>query len=300
MCIRDSRENNEWPKGSPERTYYTLEDEIQNICLTYDLKCTERCKADTDWPRTTYAIYAAFITEPYLFSEAEDDEDDEPAAKEKLRRLKNKIGRSGYPELRLNAALTDDQIKRLFEYAGTETGPLMLEAFRENMAGGLTRANKIKWFWCVNVLSFVIFHESQKEREAAEAAATVPPGPATAPDNASPSPAKRTKNDPPPPPALQQPSTPRLPAWGGRGASRGGLLVGLSRVTASVVRRYEVGGGGRCSAGPGNRSGIGGPRDYRTALDALGRGPAPRRGPGLHPSRLSGQGTGRRRPPGSR
>jgi len=62
----------------------------------------------------------------------------------------------------------------------------------------------------------------------AEAAATVPPGPATAPDNASPSPAKRTKNDPPPPPALQQPSTPRLPAWGGRGASRGGLLVGLS------------------------------------------------------------------------
>ena len=78
------------------------------------------------------------------------------------------------------------------------------------------------------------------------------------------------------------------------------LLVGLSLVTASVVRRYEVGGGGRFSSGPGNRSGIGGPRDYRTALDALGRGPAPRRGPGLHPSRLSGQGTGRRRPTGTR
>jgi hypothetical protein len=169
---QENRENNEWPKGSPERTYYTLEDAIQNICLTYDLKCPERCKADPDWPRTTYAIYAAFITEPSLFSEAEDDEDDEPAAQEKLRRLKNKLGRSGYPEFRLNAALTDDQIKRLFEYAGTETGPLMLEAFRENMAGGLTRANKIKWFWFVNVLSFVIFHESQKEREAAEAAAT--------------------------------------------------------------------------------------------------------------------------------
>jgi hypothetical protein len=64
------------------------------------------------------------------------------------------------------------------------------------------------------------------------------------------------------------------------------VLVGIALVTASVVRRYEVGGGG---------TGFGGPRDYRTALDALGRGPAPRRGPGLHPSRLGSTGSGRRR-----
>ena len=70
------------------------------------------------------------------------------------------------------------------------------------------------------------------------------------------------------------------------------LLVGLALVTASVVRRYEVGSGSR--SGPG-RGGYGGPRDYRSALDALGRGPAPRRGPGLHPSRLDGPSTGRRR-----
>lgn len=74
------------------------------------------------------------------------------------------------------------------------------------------------------------------------------------------------------------------------------LLVGLVLVTASVVRRYEVGRGpGRRRGGPG-RSPYGGTRDYRTALDALGRGPAPRKGPGLHPSRLGPQGSGRRRP----
>ncbi len=69
------------------------------------------------------------------------------------------------------------------------------------------------------------------------------------------------------------------------------LLVGLALVTASVLRRYEVGAGG------GGRPGVGrgGPRDYRSALDALGRGPAPRRGPGLHPSRLDGPYTGRKR-----
>jgi hypothetical protein len=59
------------------------------------------------------------------------------------------------------------------------------------------------------------------------------------------------------------------------------LLVGLALVTASVARRYEVGGGRRTRGGR-----RGGPNDYRVALDALGRGPAPRRGPGLHPSRL--------------
>ncbi|MDQ2678095.1 MAG: DUF5317 domain-containing protein [Actinomycetota bacterium] len=66
------------------------------------------------------------------------------------------------------------------------------------------------------------------------------------------------------------------------------VLVGIALVTASVTRRYEVGGGRR----PRRRSG---PNDYRNALDALGRGPAPRRGPGLHPSRMKG--TTRRRPP---
>jgi len=73
-------------------------------------------------------------------------------------------------------------------------------------------------------------------------------------------------------------------------------LVGVALVTASVVRRYEVRGG----RAPTRRAGIGGPRDYRTALDALGRGPAPRRGPGLHPSRLEerrrARGAQRRRP----
>ncbi len=65
------------------------------------------------------------------------------------------------------------------------------------------------------------------------------------------------------------------------------VLVGLALVVASVLRRYEVGrpsGPGRGSSG-----------DYRSALDALGRGPAPRKGPGLHPSRLPGSGGTRRR-----
>lgn len=78
------------------------------------------------------------------------------------------------------------------------------------------------------------------------------------------------------------------------------VYIGLALVVASVVRRYEVGGGfGSMSSGPGYRSragiGYGGPRDYRDALDALGRGPAPRRGPGLHPSRLDSRSGGRRR-----
>ena len=65
------------------------------------------------------------------------------------------------------------------------------------------------------------------------------------------------------------------------------LLVGIVLVTASVTRRYEVGGpGAGFRGGSGDRRGARGPRDYASALDALGRGPAPRRGPGLHPSRL--------------
>ena len=63
------------------------------------------------------------------------------------------------------------------------------------------------------------------------------------------------------------------------------VLVGMALVAASVVRRYEVGAPRRGST-----------RAYRNALDALGRGPAPRRGPGLHPSRLPA--AGRRRRPG--
>ncbi len=65
------------------------------------------------------------------------------------------------------------------------------------------------------------------------------------------------------------------------------VLVGLALVVASVLRRYEV---GRPVGGGGRGQG-----DYRSALDALGRGPAPRRGPGLHPSRMSGSDRRRRR-----
>lgn len=65
------------------------------------------------------------------------------------------------------------------------------------------------------------------------------------------------------------------------------LLVGIALVTASVARQYEVGGAGRAFRNGARGSGGGrGQRDYASALDALGRGPAPRRGPGLHPSRL--------------
>jgi hypothetical protein len=73
------------------------------------------------------------------------------------------------------------------------------------------------------------------------------------------------------------------------------VLVGLTLVTASVARRYQVGGGSSGFGGSSRFSGRGGPSDYRSALDALGRGPAPRRGPGLHPSRLPKQGSGTRR-----
>lgn len=61
------------------------------------------------------------------------------------------------------------------------------------------------------------------------------------------------------------------------------LLVGTALVTASVLRQHSVGGG------PSPYVNLRGPAGYRNALDALGRGPAPRRGPGLHPSRLNGR-----------
>lgn len=65
-------------------------------------------------------------------------------------------------------------------------------------------------------------------------------------------------------------------------------LAGLALVTASVMRRYEVRRGSR-------HSGRGQPRrrSYGDGLSALDRGPAPRRGPGLHPSRLGNRGPGR-------
>ena len=75
------------------------------------------------------------------------------------------------------------------------------------------------------------------------------------------------------------------------------VLVGITLVTASVSRRYQVGGGYSSFGGNGRFNGRGGPSDYRSALDALGRGPAPRRGPGLHPSRLPKRSSARRRPP---
>jgi hypothetical protein len=73
------------------------------------------------------------------------------------------------------------------------------------------------------------------------------------------------------------------------------VLVGIALVTASVARRFQVGGGYSGFGGNGRFNGRGGPSDYRSALDALGRGPAPRRGPGLHPSRLPKQGSGAKR-----
>ncbi len=51
-------------------------------------------------------------------------------------------------------------------------------------------------------------------------------------------------------------------------------LVGLALVVSSVLRRYRV----RGSLTPGS---------YNRGLSALNRGPAPRKGPGLHPSRLN-------------
>lgn len=75
------------------------------------------------------------------------------------------------------------------------------------------------------------------------------------------------------------------------------VLAGVVLVTASVARRYQVGGGSSHSYESRNGLrlvGRSGPTDYRSALDALGRGPAPRRGPGLHPSRLP-DGADRRR-----
>lgn len=75
-------------------------------------------------------------------------------------------------------------------------------------------------------------------------------------------------------------------------------LFGIALVTASICRQFEVPGGR--SRGPGGGRPIrSGPSDYRSALDALGRGPAPRRGPGLHPSRLPGDRGGVKRRPGS-
>lgn len=64
------------------------------------------------------------------------------------------------------------------------------------------------------------------------------------------------------------------------------LLVGVTLVVASGLRRYEVVGASPFGPIGGGRGAV--PRDYRDALDALGRGPAPRRGPGLHPSRMGG------------
>ncbi|MGI9577923.1 MAG: DUF5317 family protein [Microthrixaceae bacterium] len=58
-------------------------------------------------------------------------------------------------------------------------------------------------------------------------------------------------------------------------------LSGLALVTASVMRRYQA------------RAPKGG--SYSASLSALGRGPAPRRGPGLHPSRLGARDSGRPR-----
>ena len=141
---------------------------IKQVCLTFDLKWPERCMDDLEWPQTAYTDYAASIKEPGLFPISPTE--DPPEAAGNMRRLQSKLERAGFPEFRLNAALTEAQKKRLFEYAEAETGPFIFEAFIEIMAGGLTPANLKTWFWFVNVLSFVVFHENQNERESAEAA----------------------------------------------------------------------------------------------------------------------------------
>lgn len=63
------------------------------------------------------------------------------------------------------------------------------------------------------------------------------------------------------------------------------ILVGTTLVTASVLRGVLVGQRHRPTRGS---------LGYSESLSALGRGPAPRRGPGLHPSRLGGPTEGRR------
>ena len=74
-----------------------------------------------------------------------------------------------------------------------------------------------------------------------------------------------------------------IPLPWGQVISLGDLLwlAGLALVTASVMRHYEVRSRARQSS-----------RSYGDSLSALDRGPAPRRGPGLHPSRMPN-----RRPP---
>lgn len=70
------------------------------------------------------------------------------------------------------------------------------------------------------------------------------------------------------------------------------ILIGTVLVTASVLRLQAVRGGMNPFIGRN------GPAGYSNALDVLGRGPAPRRGPGLHPSRLDGPATRRNPRPG--
>ena len=72
------------------------------------------------------------------------------------------------------------------------------------------------------------------------------------------------------------------------------ILIGTVLVTTSVLRRKAVGGG--VNPFVNNRGSVG----YSNALDVLGRGPAPRRGPGLHPSRLNDKRDRRPSQPGRR
>lgn len=65
-------------------------------------------------------------------------------------------------------------------------------------------------------------------------------------------------------------------------------LMGIALVISSLTRRYHVGGR------PPNPQRGG--RGYNDALSALSRGPAPRHGPGLHPSRMQNRNRPRRGP----
>ena len=70
-------------------------------------------------------------------------------------------------------------------------------------------------------------------------------------------------------------------------------LTGLALVTASVMRRYRVRGAGSRGGSRGAHASRRGTGTYSQSLSVLGRGPAPRRGPGLHPSRLGEHRPGR-------
>jgi len=80
-----------------------------------------------------------------------------------LKRLKNKLQRAGYPEQVLRTPLKEKQLERLFQQErGEAVYPildLLQKSFLEIVARGDSRATRIRWFWFVNVLSDIVFHD---------------------------------------------------------------------------------------------------------------------------------------------